>query len=38
MTRSSKDGDIDAQDVALVGACVMTYGDVKHVYLPLIRK
>jgi hypothetical protein len=35
---ADRDGDIDAQDAALVGACRVTYGDVQRVYLPLIRK
>jgi hypothetical protein len=33
-----RDGDIDAQDVGLIGTCAATYGDVRVLYLPLIRK
>ena len=34
----NRDGVIDAVDVAQISTCVVTYGDVKQVYLPLIRK
>ncbi|MBI5565569.1 MAG: hypothetical protein HY870_11770, partial [Chloroflexi bacterium] len=34
----NRDGVIDAADVALISPCVITYGDVKLLYLPLIRK
>ena len=34
----NRDGDIDVQDVSLVGSCVVAYGDVRVLYLPLIRK
>jgi hypothetical protein len=33
-----RDGDIDAQDVGLISTCAATYGDVRALYLPLIRK
>ena len=33
-----RDGDIDVQDVSLVGSCVVAYGDVRVLYLPLVRK
>ncbi|HZY42719.1 MAG TPA: dockerin type I domain-containing protein, partial [Anaerolineae bacterium] len=34
----NRDGVIDAADVALISPCVATYGDVKLLYLPLVRK
>ncbi|HTP09264.1 MAG TPA: dockerin type I domain-containing protein, partial [Anaerolineae bacterium] len=34
----NRDGVIDASDVALISTCVVTYGNVKVVYLPLIRR
>jgi hypothetical protein len=34
----NRDGSIDAQDVSLVSACAITYGDVRVVYLPLVLK
>jgi hypothetical protein len=33
-----RNGSIDAQDVALISTCAVTYGDVRVLYLPLIRK
>jgi hypothetical protein len=35
---ADRDGDIDAQDVALFSACAVIYGDLRAVYLPLIRR
>ena len=34
----NRDGVIDATDVAFISSCVATYGNVKLVYLPLIRR
>ncbi|HZY41157.1 MAG TPA: dockerin type I domain-containing protein, partial [Anaerolineae bacterium] len=34
----NRDGVIDAADVALISPCVITYGDVRVVYLPLVRR
>lgn len=34
----NRDGVIDAADVAQISTCVVSYGDVKVVYLPLVRK
>ena len=34
----NRDSIIDAADVAQISTCVVTYGDVKVVYLPLVRK
>ncbi len=33
-----RDGDVDAQDAGLISACAVAYGDVRALYLPLIRK
>lgn len=35
---ADRDGDIDAQDVSLIGACVAMPGGEHSVYLPLIRR
>ena len=34
----NRDGVIDVQDVALISTCVVTYGNVRAMYLPLIRR
>jgi hypothetical protein len=34
----SRDGAIDATDVALISTCVVAYGNVKVIYLPIIRR
>ena len=34
----NRDGIIDATDVSLMSGCVISYGEVHALYLPLIRK
>jgi len=33
-----RDGTIDAEDVGLISACVVSYGTGRAVYLPIIRR
>ncbi len=34
----NRDGAIDVADVALISPCVIAYGDVRVVYLPVVRR